>query len=196
LTQPVTTNPYRLALLLTAALSLNACTSLINAVTSEPIQPDPSETSIGTDIDDWQMGTMIGVNIKKASQQLADSHINVSTYNKVVLLTGEVGSSELRTLAGNTARNYKGVRQVYNELKLQGSSSLLARTNDSWLTTKVKSKLLANKEIVSGEIEVVTEGGIVYLMGIVSRDTADRATAVASHTGGVVKVVRVFEYLN
>jgi len=196
LTQPVTTNPYRLALLLTAALSLNACTSLINAVTSEPIQPDPSETSIGTDIDDWQMGTMIGVNIKKASQQLADSHINVSTYNKVVLLTGEVASSELRTLAGNTARNYKDVRQVYNELKLQGSSSLLARTNDSWLTTKVKSKLLANKEIVSGEIEVVTESGIVYLMGIVSRDTADRATAVASHTGGVVKVVRVFEYIN
>ncbi|MEZ0136983.1 MAG: BON domain-containing protein [Candidatus Reddybacter sp.] len=196
MTQPVTTNPYRLALLLTAALSLNACTSLINAVTSEPIQPDPSETSIGTDIDDWQMGTMIGVNIKKASQQLADSHINVSTYNKVVLLTGEVASSELRTLAGNTARNYKDVRQVYNELKLQGSSSLLARTNDSWLTTKVKSKLLANKEIVSGEIEVVTESGIVYLMGIVSRDTADRATAVASHTGGVVKVVRVFEYIN
>ncbi|MEZ0122978.1 MAG: BON domain-containing protein [Candidatus Reddybacter sp.] len=196
MTQPVTTNPYRLALLITAALSLNACTSLINAVTSEPIQPDPSETSIGTDIDDWQMGTMIGVNIKKASQQLADSHINVSTYNKVVLLTGEVASSELRTLAGNTARNYKDVRQVYNELKLQGSSSLLARTNDSWLTTKVKSKLLANKEIVSGEIEVVTESGIVYLMGIVSRDTADRATAVASHTGGVVKVVRVFEYIN
>ena len=196
MTQPVTTNPYRLALLLTAALSLNACTSLINAVTSESIQPDPSETSIGTDIDDWQMGTTIGVNIKKASLQLTDSHINVSTYNKVVLLTGEVATSELRTLAGNTARNYKGVRQVYNELKLQGSSSLLARTNDSWLTTKVKSKLLANKEIVSGEIEVVTESGIVYLMGIVSRDTADRAAAVASHTVGVVKVVRVFEYIN
>ena len=190
------TSTFHLALLLTAALSLNACTSLVNAVTSEPIEPDPSETSIGTDIDDWQMDTMIGVNIKKASQQLADSHINVSTYNKVVLLTGEVATSELRTLAGNTAREYKGVRQVYNELKLQGSSSLLSRTNDSWLTTKVKSKLLANKEIVSGEIEVVTESGIVYLMGIVSRDTADRATAVASHTGGVVKVVRVFEYIN
>ena len=196
MSKPATTQPYRLALLLTAALSLNACTSLINAVTSEPIQPDPSETSIGTDIDDWQMDTMIGVNIKKASPQLADSHINVSTYNKVVLLTGEVATSELRTLAGNTARNYKGVRQVYNELKLQGSSSLLARTNDSWLTTKVKSKLLANKEIVSGEIEVVTESGIVYLMGIVAHDTADRAAAVASHTGGVVKVVRVFEYIN
>ena len=194
--KPATTQPYRLALLLTAALSLNACTSMINAVTSEPIQPDPGETSIGTDIDDWQMSTMIGVNIKKASPQLASSHINVSTYNKVVLLTGEVASNELRILAGTTARNYKDVRQVYNELKLQGSSSLLARTNDSWLTTKVKSKLLANKEVVSGEIEVITESGIVYLMGIVSRDTADRATAVASNTGGVVKVVRVFEYLN
>ncbi len=196
MTQPATTQPYRLALLLTAALSLNACTSFINAVTSEPIQPNPSETSIGTDIDDWQMDTMIGVNIKKASQQLADSHINVSTYNKVVLLTGEVATSELRTLAGTTARNYKGVRQVYNELKLQGSSSLLSRTNDSWLTTKIKSKLIANNEIDSSEIEVITEGGIVYLMGIVSHTSADKAATVASHTGGVVKVVRVFEYLD
>jgi osmotically-inducible protein OsmY len=186
----------RLALLLTAALSLNGCTSLVNAVTSDPIQPDPSETSIGTDIDDWQMSTMIGVNIKKASPQLASSHINVSTYNKVVLLTGEVASSELRSLAGTTARNYRGVRQVYNELKLQGSSSLLARTSDSWLTTKVKTKLLANNEIASSQIEVVTESGIVYLMGVVSRLTADRATTVASNTGGVKKVVGVFEYLD
>jgi len=186
----------RLALLLTAALSLNACTSLINAVTSEPVQPDPSETSIGTDIDDWQMSTMVGVNIKKASEQLSRSHINVSTYNKVVLLTGEVANTEQRSLAGTTARNYPGVRQVYNELKLQGSSSLLARTNDSWLTTKVKTKLLANKEIASSQIEVITEGGIVYLMGMVSRSAADKAATVASNTGGVIKVVRVFEYLN
>lgn len=186
----------QLALLLTAALSLNACTSLINAVTSDPIQPDPSETSIGTDIDDWQMSTMVGVNIKKASPQLASSHINVSTYNKVVLLTGEVATNELRTLAGTTARNYKSVRQVYNELKLQGSSSLLARTNDSWLTTKVKTKLLANNEIAGSQIEVVTESGIVYLMGVVSRSAADKASTVASNTGGVIKVVRVFEYLD
>lgn len=193
---PKATPTLRLALLLTTALSLNACTSLINAVTSDPIQPDPSETSIGTDIDDWQMSTMVGVNIKKASPQLASSHINVSTYNKVVLLTGEVASGELRSLAGTTARNYRGVRQVYNELKLQGSSSLLARANDSWLTTKIKTKLLANNEIASRQIEVVTEGGIVYLMGVVSRTAADRATTVASNTGGVIKVVRVFEYLD
>ena len=193
---PKATPTLRLALLLTAALNLNGCTSLINAVTSDPIQPDPSETSIGTDIDDWQMSTMIGVNIKKASPQLASSHINVSTYNKVVLLTGEVASGEQRTLAGTTARNYRGVRQVYNELKLQGSSSLLARTNDGWLTTKVKTKLLANNEIASSQIEVVTESGTVYLMGVVSRSAADRATTVASNTGGVIKVVRVFEYLD
>ncbi len=193
---PKAISTLRIALLLTAALSLNACTSLINAVTSDPIQPDPSETSIGTDIDDWQMSTMIGVNIKKASPQLASSHINVSTYNKVVLLTGEVATNELRTLAGTTARNYKGVRQVYNELKLQGSSSLLARTNDSWLTTKVKTKLLANNGIAGSQIEVVTESGIVYLMGVVSRSAADKASTVASNTGGVIKVVRVFEYLD
>lgn len=183
-----------LSLILAASVILSGCTSVIHAVTNEPIRPDPSETSIGTDLDDWQMDTLIGVNIKKAAPQLERSHINVHTYNKVVLLTGEVPSSDMRSLAGDTARNFRGVRQVYNELQIQGATSLLSRTNDGWLSTKVKSKLLANRDIKSGRVKVVTENGVVYLMGLVNRREADNITAIASNTRGARKIVRVFEY--
>lgn len=178
------------------ALTLGACTTAVHKVTKEPFQPDPAETSIGTDLDDWQMDTLIGVNIKKAHPGLEHAHINIHTYNKVVLLTGEVPSAELRTIAGDTARNFRGVRQAYNELTIQGSSSLLARTNDTWLTTKVKSKLLAYKDIKGRQVKVVTENGIVYLMGIVTRADSDRIASTASQTAGVRKVVKVFEYLD
>lgn len=175
---------------------LSACTTVVHKVTSEPVQPNPAETSIGTDVDDWQMDTLVGVNIKKAHPELERAHINVHTYNKVVLLTGEVPSNELRTLAGDTARKFRGVRQVYNELSVQGASSILARTNDNWLGTKVKTKLLANKEIKGRQVKVVAENSIIYLMGIVTRTDSDRIANIASQTAGIRKVVKVFEYLD
>lgn len=185
-----------LMLLLAGSLMTSGCTTAIHAVTNEPIKPDPGETSIGTDLDDWQMDTLIGVNIKKASPLLEKSHVNINTYNKVVLLTGEVPSAEMRALAGQTARNFRGVRLVHNELQIQGATSLLARTSDNWLTTKVKTKLLANRDIAGQRVKVVTESGVVYLMGLVTRGEADLITSVASNTRGVRKVVRVFEYLD
>ena len=175
---------------------LSGCTDIIHATKSEPFQPDPTETTLGTDIDDSWLETMIGVNIKKAHPELDNSHINVTAYNGVVLLTGEVPSNDLRSLAGQTARELRGVRQVHNELMVQGSSSLISRTNDTWLTTKVKTKLLANDEVAGGKIKVVTEDSVIYLMGIVTRATADKAAQIASTTRGARRVVKAFEYLN
>jgi len=200
-TQVITKHPKKNLIVsrlvaLFAIIALGACTSIVNKVSNEPFQPDPAQTSVGTDLDDWQMDTLVGVNIKKAHPQLDTAHINVHTYNKVVLLTGEVPSAELRTLAGDTARNYRGVRQVYNELIVQGASAMLARTNDTWLSTKIKSKLLAHKQIKSTQVKVVTENSIVYLLGIVTRADSDIIANIASHTGGVRKVVKVFEYMD
>ncbi len=189
------TKPSLIFIVLTAVL-ITGCTSAIHAVTKEPMQPDPSTTTIGTDVDDWQMATLIGVNIKKADPQLERSHINVHTHNRIVLLTGEVPSAELRTLAGDTARRYRDVRQVYNELAIQGSTSFLARTSDSWITTKLKSMLLANRDVKGTRVKVVTENGVVYLMGLVTRREADTISNIASNTRGVHKVVRVFEYID
>lgn len=178
------------------SLTLTSCTSIIHATTDEPIQPDPTDTSLGTDIDDWQLETLIGVNIKKAHADLEHAHINVHAYNGVILLTGEIPTNDVRTLAGDAARNFRGVRQVHNELQVRGPTSLISRSNDTWLTTKVKTKLIADKEIKSSTVKVITENSVIYLMGLVSHTTADKAAYIASKTGGASRVVKVFEYID
>ena len=183
-------------LLLICSCILTGCTSIIHATTDEPIRPDPTETSLGTDIDDWQLETLIGVNIKKAHQDLEHAHVNIHAYNGVILLTGEVPNTDVRKLAGNAARDFRGVRQVHNELQVRGPTSLISRSNDTWLSTKVKTKLIASKDVKSSTIKVVTENSVIYLMGLVTHNTADRAAQIASTTGGAERVVKVFEYID
>ena len=175
-------------------IMLTGCTTIIHEIRDEPFQPDPTRTSLGADLDDFQIETAVGVNIKKAHPQLESAHVNVHSFNSVVLLTGEVASENLRALAGETARRFRGVRQVHNELQVQPETSLTIRAGDSWLTTKVKSKLIANKGLDSSKVKVVTENGVVYLMGLVFPREADIATQIARTTKGVRRVVKVFEY--
>lgn len=175
---------------------LSGCTTLLNATTEDPIQLHPGKRTLGAMIDDEQLETIAQVNINKASPELDQAHINVVSYNGILLLTGQVHSDELRALAGSTANKIPKVRQVFNEIQVQGQTSVLARTNDSWLTTKVKAILLTNKDINSGRIKIVTESGVVYLMGLLSRIEADRAAQVISATGGVQKVVKAVEYID
>lgn len=183
-------------LLIASSLVLTGCVSTISAVSERPIEPDRSRPSMGTHIDDLQLETVIAVNIKKAHSLLdRSSHVNINAYNRVVLLTGEVPTDEMRTLAGTTARNTRGVRQVHNELQIKGSSSLLARSRDSWLTTKVKTKLINDPGIKSNNIEVITEDKVIYLMGIITHAEADKAASIAANTSGARSVVKVFEYI-
>ena len=183
-----------LPLSLIAVLSVSGCTNVVHNLRDEPIDPDPHKTTLGTSLNDMQIETGIGVNIKKSHPLLEKAHINVHSYNSVVLLTGEAPSQEMRSLAGDTARAFRSVRQVHNELQLENASSFMSRTNDGWITTKVKSKLVANDSVDSGKIKVVTEGGVVFLMGIISQELGNVAAQVASTTKGVKKVVKVFEY--
>lgn len=172
------------------------CTTIMDASTSKPIQPDPSERTFGTYIDDERLETIAEVNLRKAGPVLKNAHINVNAYNRVLLLTGEVSSAEARTLATETLKRIPKVRQVFNELQIQGNSSLLDRTNDTWLTSKVKAKLIAQKDVDSSKVKVVTEDGVVFLMGIVSQAYANKVANLVSQVGGVQKVVRTFEYVN
>ena len=172
------------------------CSSIIGAASDGPVTSDRGERTWGAAIDDEQIETLALVNLGKANPALADAHVSVTSYNAIVLLTGQVTSDSLRTQAGQTVGNINRVRQVYNELQIQGESSLLARSNDSWLTSKVKSKLLVNGDIESGRIKIVTENGTVFMMGLLTRIEADQAVDVVRNTGGVQKVVKVFEYID
>ena len=129
-----------------------------------------------------------------ATPDLRDAHIEIASYNGVVLLVGQVSSNELRDQAYQLVSTVPHVVRVYNELVVGDSSSLWATANDDYTTTKVKTALLAEKGLKSANIKVVTESGVVYLMGLVTPDQGTKAATVASRITGVRKVVKVFEY--
>lgn len=124
------------------------------------------------------------------------AHVNATSWNGIMLLTGEIVSDKARAEVVAFAKKLQGVRQVVDETTIAGKTSVIARTNDVWITTKVKTKLIANKGIGANRIKVVTERGNVYLMGIVKQKEAESATNIARSVGGVLRVVKVFEYLN
>ena len=173
--------------------SLVGCTTVLTSIVDEPIQADPTEPPLGTGLNDLKIATYIGVNINKADPILNEAHINVHAYNGVILLTGEVQSPELRRKAGEVANAYSGVRQVYNELVVAANSSVVSRANDSLIASQVRTKLLFHEQIESSKINVIVEDNAVFLMGLVTRSTADLAATVAANTRGVERVVRAFE---
>ncbi len=140
-----------------------------------------------------------GIELKAASridEKVKDGHINVTSYNRAVLLTGEVPTEAAKADAERIARAVDNVRSVFNELQVAGNASMQARTNDAVLTSKVKARFLDAGKFSPLHVKVVTENGTVYLLGMVKRQEAADATEVARTTGGVRKVVRVFEYLD
>lgn len=123
------------------------------------------------------------------------SHISVATFNHIVLMVGQAQTPELREYANKLlSENMKNVQRIYNEITVAGAPSFLQRTNDAWLTTKVKTAMLAAKHLHSTEIKVVTEASTVYLMGLVGHQQGERAANVARRVAGVKKVVKVFQY--
>ena len=174
---------------------LTGCTSVVNKLATEPFKPEATGRTLGADIDDTKMKTFIGVNLKKADSGLEKAHINVAVFNGLVLLTGELSSATLKTLAGDVAREYTRVRQVYNELQVRGNTSIISRTNDTIISGKIKTKLAFNKGVNYSDLMVITEDSIVYLLGTVSEATGDLAAETARNTSGVKKVVKCLEYV-
>lgn len=174
----------QLALLLTSVLILAGCVN------------DPSKRTTGTFIDDAVLEPLIKNEIFKADPTFKGSHIVVVSYNGLVLLAGQVATAELKERAATVAQDVNRVRKVHNELSIGGPISLVARTNDSWLTTKVKSRLVASSDAKGLKVKVVTENGVVYLMGLLNRAQADAVVSVTADVYGVQKIVKVFEYLD
>ncbi len=186
---------HTLSLLL--ILSLTGCSSVLNATRDEPIRDDRGTRTIGSKIDDSLIETKAEVNIAKAHPDLdQNSHIVVVSYNGVVLLAGQTPRPELKSLAEQAARSVQKVKTVHNELQVIPPSSLLARNNDAWLTTKIKSQMLTDANIPSSRIKVITENGIVYMMGMVTQQEASQATVLVQNVDGVQRIVKLFEYLN
>lgn len=122
------------------------------------------------------------------------THLNVTSYNSVVLLTGETPTPALRRRAVALVKGIDKVTHIYDEIAIAAPSSLVSRSGDAYLTAKVKTRMFADEQLSGLKIKVVSEDGVVYLMGLVSRAEADRATDIARRTGGAQKVVRLFQH--
>jgi osmotically-inducible protein OsmY len=122
-------------------------------------------------------------------------HVVVTSFNYTVLLTGEVPTAQTKAHAQNIVSEVSQVKTVVNELQIAGTSSTASRSNDAYITSKVKSNYLGNGKFRPTAVKVVTEAGVVYLLGLVTREEGDAATEITRGTGGVQKVVRVFEYV-
>lgn len=124
------------------------------------------------------------------------ANISTTSYNRQVLLTGQVLDESTRARAGEIVKAVPDVRAVYNELSVSGATSLTSDANDTAITSKVKARMLRDERVPGSKIKIVTEVGIVYLMGLVSKEEAMLATEIARTTSGVTKVVVLFEYIN
>lgn len=178
------------------AVTASACTAVLSGTNDRPIEEDRGRRSLGSIIDDQSIETTATVNIRKTDPNLETANVNVVSFNGHVLLVGQAPNDALRTLAAQTAANVKNVKSVRNELTVGENGSFAAHSSDALITTKVKSRLLGAANIKDSRVKVVTEMGAVYLLGLVTRAEADIAAKAAQDTGGVQKVVLLFEYID
>lgn len=150
--------------------------------------------NVKTMTEDRDMASTLLKQINDDPELRKDTHITIAAFNNVLLITGQATTDASRDRIFQMANKMPHLKRVYNEVSIEPPTSTSVRANDSWITTKVKSKMLAEKGLTSSQIKVVTENKVVYLMGVVTRKQADLAADVASSVAGVAKVVRVFEY--
>ncbi len=125
-----------------------------------------------------------------------DVHVNVTSYNLSVLITGEASSEDAKRAVAETIRAIPSVKTVTNEIAVSGNTSYASRSSDAIVTTNVKARLLNNGKVSPNHVKVVTENSVVYLMGIVSKEEGDAAAEIARTTSGVTRVIKVFEYIS
>lgn len=178
-----------------AATILPACTPLVlggAAVTGALVATD--RRSSGAQLDDQTIELRAASSIRETAGSRV--RVNVTSYNRKALITGEAASERDRQLVEEAVRKTANVAAVFNEVSIANSPGLREQASDSLTTGRVKAALIDAKDVPASAIKVVTERGTVYLMGLVTQKEADRATEAARTTQGVLKVVRVFEVLS
>lgn len=190
--------PPLLGLLLGALVSiLSGCAGLAigGAATGASVVHD--RRTAGTIVED-QAIEFKAIDALSKNRIFDDAHINITSYNNAVLLSGEVAAPELRRRAAQIVSRIDQVKKVYNELAVAPPSSLTSRGTDTWITTKVKTSLFqidGFPDFDPTRVKVVTERGIVYLMGLLRPLEAEAVTSTVRRVGGVQKVVKLFEYI-
>lgn len=186
-------NTLKLLCACTLLAVLQGCAAVVVAGGASAVTSANDRRTLGAQIDDKNV-------VLKAVRALADdaataegSNINITSYNGVLLLTGQTASEQTRQRAEELVRTIDGVRNVQNQIRLGNNTGMTTRTRDSWISTKVKTQLLADKQVSGLNIKVVTENAEVFLLGLVSEQEAAKAIDIARHVDGVSRVIKAFE---
>lgn len=183
------------ALLIGASVlpALQGCFPVVAAGVGTGVFATLDRRSLGTQTEDesieWKAGSRVGEKLKDRG------HFNFTSYNRKVLLSGEVASEDVKAEAERIVAGIANVQGVYNELIVGASSSLTDRSNDSFITSKVKSRSVDSGKFNPLHVKVVTEAGTVFLLGMLTQAEADAAIQVARTTAGVKKVVPLLEII-
>jgi osmotically-inducible protein OsmY len=181
-----------LILIVPALLGLQGCPALIGVGGLAAVSSLEDRRTTGTQLDDSGIESRASSRINERIGERA--HVNVTAFNRAVLLTGEAWDEKTRDEVGQIVAELPNVRSVTNEIQVAGASSAASRANDTALTTRVKTRFVNVEGLNPLHVKVVTEAGVVYLLGLVTEAEAETATDLARNTGGVRKVVKVFEY--
>lgn len=183
-----------LAPLLAAAVFASGCAPVVVGAAaaggaSVAIDRRPTDVQLADERIEWQASIRIGDKLKD------QGHVNVTSYNRTVLLTGEATNEALKAEAEKLVAAVPEVKQVVNDLVVAAPSSMGVRSNDAYLTSVVKTRMVGDQKFNPLHVKVVTESNVVYLLGLVTQKEADDATHIARHVSGVKRVVKVFEYI-
>lgn len=183
----------RLIALICVLTLLHGCAAIFIGGAATGVNVAQDRRTTGTFIEDQAIELKSMDAILQDKEVSSQTHLNVTSFNTVVLVSGEAPTEELRQRAIQLVKNIEKVSHLHDEITIAGPSSLMSRSGDTLITTKVKSKLIA-KTLNGIHIKVVTENGVVYLMGLLNREDASKATEITRQTGGVQKVVKLFQY--
>ena len=179
--------------LLAALVTLAGCLPvLVAGAAGGAVMVATDRRSAGAQLDDESIELKV---LTQTTNEFGERiHVNVTSYNGIVLLTGEVPDQGAWASVGNIAKNTEKVRGVHNEIVVAPLSDFSSRSNDTYITSKVKTRMIEANKFPPNAVKVVTERGVVYLMGIVSREEGDAAAEITATTAGVVRVVKFFQY--
>lgn len=176
-------------------LTLNGCVPLIVAgVTTTSFIVAKDKRSFGAMIDDQTIKYRVSSAISKNKALKQSGHISIHTYNGNVLLVGQVPNEKMKHTLIDLCKSVPKIKRVFNETTIAGPNSILNRSSDTYITSKIKAKLLLTKNIRSTNIKVITENGATYLLGISSPQEGNIIANIASNVNGVQRVVKLFEY--
>ena len=175
------------------AASLSGCVAMAVGGAATAVLSANDRRTLGMQTEDKAINVKAELKLRELTGE--NGHINVTSYNRKVLLTGEVRDEAMKAAAEREVRAIDNVVSVINELEIAGPSSYTSRSNDALITTKVKASLVDKKTVSATAFKVTTERGIVYLQGLVTAREGNIAADVAKGVPGVVKVVKIFEYI-